>query len=1036
MGKYPFTLIDCPIEGFCYLHNLTFDGTYFGGVFLLPLTKYQTRVLNSIRNLVPSRRRRLDNIIKLSTSKMIGSKPFSSFEYIIKFCKDNLVFFTPQMLLYLNIAMYGEDRSFDLNFSREERFEAIRMWVKNSSHIRTINNENRRYLIKVEGIYQTFRTFTEIVFRRVPDRIAKFLRNRLPRLIYEDPIQCIEYAKKFAQYCEQRFFDKDLPIPSDNPFSVYVQFLDERGFAWGRYITRSLPHGKPPTLEDYINRVSDPGEPDDEIIDEFRRFIREWAIKRMPKDLPPARFNPSNNASLETTRASGGQSSIYESLIQFQIIRLHLKMESDADKWCLTDEYLKFVFSPDFFNDYISESNVSSVRFNVIKGEDEYEFFNFEGEKGVVTNTFLMGSVRFKLLVAACWNLMNEFPRNPITVLILEERGGKFRIPTKCLVIVQILGQLLRDRIDFLMKRDKNIVKSYTGQDPEIIELKLGELYRSLDLSKATDMYSFRIIRTMYTELLDVGLFNDLPFARQFLEWMFPEDAGRDIMKPLTVQTAIRFPKVPKVKSLDAFWEKFYNSQGPGVVKEKIPLVNSKLSKDYWYFVSDGSGYSHSVLETREGRPISYNQNKLFKSCGINRENLPLVERDIRLITPIGDINERGLLKEYLVKFVKTYVDFIHKNYEVVGIQRRGPCMGEPLSWPILPLATKFCLVETHHHSRLETYGDDAIFATRPILSDKFDKKLSRLGGVVNREKDVIHPSKYLFTERLYKDGKPYGVMPFAPAAAMPSLKQEQTYLTVGSSLDDLRVKHRVPYNSYQKILRSSRFREEVNLYSKLVLPPDLSTDLGGLKYDLAWSNKDWTKIRKLASFVENFSINELISSKSLNFSRDVKQPVKLNRDFYEKLLNPQPPMYDMTSEWDELPSINIDRERELTNWRFKDAWSLKSQSIYGLASLTGSAPLSMDTKRPTILSRKVRIGNILSKERSKTGDINLKELSLVMKEKLNPLLFDFFPDPADQYPLVVSGDTFWYTRNNVFKIRDPKIVQGYRELDNQGNSA
>jgi len=951
--KYLTTLVDVPIEAYPFLRNIHFDGVKLCGTLCLPFSKQHMRLISCLRKL--TRFGDLaDDFMSFNSYELSSPYKFKTFESVDTYLKRNHVFFPDNLWRYYNICRFGKDIGFHVQLTHSERFESIRVWVSQTSKSsRFLWSEVSNDKLKlIEGIYQTIRGFLEISLNRVSNRLSRWFRNKFVNKLIDDPLSVLNECKKFAHYCEKSFFDSFWPIPE--LFRVF-ETLNKSYCKWGRYITRSLPHGEEPKVTDYVDRVSVRGSYDPNTLMKFNQYVYDW-VKTIPNR--PITFRPSSMSSLETTRKGGGQSGIYLDIIKYQAARLRLNLQSEADIWCRSN----------FFAESVSRTNLETNAF-LTNRQTDYVLYPLTWTKEVtdmktkmrktlsgVTNEpisreWFVAHGRFHLLMSGCWNLIKEFPNNPISVLVLKERGGKYRIPTKSLVPVQVLGGVIRSQVNYLLETDPRIRESLDGGNFKIIEPRPNKFIRSQDLKLATDNYPFEVIKSMYYTLIKRGVFKDIPFVQDYIEWIYPE-RGRDIVKSITISSQIKLPIFKGENFVDPVYKNIF---------DHMPELYLRHGFTYDLFLRSKPG-------------------DVFK-------------KDL-------DNGFLDKLNIYVREFTQEYKSFVTKNYEVIGTQLKGPCMGEPLSWPILPLVTCFGFDSTHDHGLLLTCGDDAAFSTDKQLSTLYDKTIEGLGAIVNKDKDYLHNSKYIFVERLYSDGKPAGAMPFAAAFSMPSLKQEQTYLTVGQSLKDLRKLHNVDYNSYMKILRATRFREEISLYNQVVISSSLPSPLGGL--DFGNKVKIDHMVRRVAGYVSDYGIRELIELKSLGFKRKVLVPVSPNRTLIEKLVKPRfytKPREDTDNGWKQ-PLCHYDGD--WYSWNLSEAWDLKSQAIYGLAALSGSGPLELDLNRPTIINRKRRLDAVLKTYKPVSGDINLEELYHAAEEAMNPPLYGYMPTSSDHYPLVI----------------------------------
>jgi len=985
-------LVDMPIEAYPFLHypRITEDGVIVADM-IVPRTKQLERIMATAYHLSPFKAK-LRKVIKQPGFKDRYELPFTSgmnkglncidADELIKKIKTNNIFIPDDVKDYICLALDVKRHLFDL--PTEHRFESIRqMLVMLRAQLKEVYwIENRDHLMLIEGIFQAIRGFICSAWKIIPQRLIRWFNNKLPFLIADDPHRMLKEAKDWAHFCDRTFFNIRFQKCPES-FLVFLPFMDEKRFAWGHYITRCLPHGEPPKIESYVERVSVSNPIHEDSLNSFSEFIQDWADVHSSEDLPDPTFKPTNRSSIETTRRSGGQAGLYDTLIKYQHIRIRLGYTSIPDQWCSESPLTDMVTHMD------EMAFAEEDWCNCMNDKQEYCHLHSWASKSKVpflkkslTNHKLpppeitsqkdwtLANGRFRLLVAACWNLIKLFPDNPILILVLKERGGKFRLPTKSLIGVQVLGGLLRSRVNNLMTRDSRIRGSLTSSEFKILDQSYNRLYRSQDLSFATDMYEFSTIRTLYISLEKKGVFKGLPFFWDYINWIYP-DHGRNIYVVGDLVGCFSFQFKLDISVVDSFWNDLFSSMSKIMIR---------------------AGITPALPE--------------FPTM---KKFISLNKRKSHIYSP----QEVYALSLLVRRFEAEYREFLSNRtfFKLVGVQKRGPCMGEPLSWPILPLVTIYGYDTTHHHKGdLITCGDDAVFKTDRVRNEMYNQRILSLGASINWSKDSLHPSKYIFVERLFDAGKPVGVMPFAPGFAVPSMKQEQTYYTVCPSLINLGKLHRTSYSIVRRIARRSRFTGEISLFNEKIPIRNFPHELGGVSYPNSDINMSWLRI--IASYANNYTNDDLLRGKSLLWSRRILQPVRLNSDFLRELLLMQGP------------------NPENYQWTLDKAWELKSQSVYGLAALTGSMPLSMDLRRPGILNRVWEIKSTLSKSERLSGPVSLNGTREKMKDGLNPIIHCFRPVLGDSFPLqiITNYDVLHENRNFVVQLskRDDDIVLNY----------
>jgi len=938
------SLVNIPLEAYPYVSSLGYNNkNYLVCTVSLPLSKFLKRIYGAVRA-ISKFHRQLDEYKPFYMFEFSGAPKLFNFGRVDEYLIQNHVHVTQELTNYISIAQYGRLGQYcPPEIERPYSFEFIREWISQLGPEKDQfrNPYNQQTLIVCEGIYQAVYGFVSVSFSRIPSRVERFMNNKLPHLIYTDPYEALSLTKDFAHFCDRKFFEINATL-GESPFRVFLPFMNDKIYAWGRYIQRSLPHGKPPTIEEYVERVSVEEIPKDEYLLDMRYYLKD---KNLSGPFRKPCFRPTNKGSLETTRKTGGQSSFYDILIKYELIRLRCL---DRKEWTVCDQ---FVYKSPVARALVRGSPIRCLWNDCFPIRCQRHSWSNDPEMPMVSSDWSTCHARFILLVAACWNMIKLFPRNPIQILILKERGGKYRIPTKSLVPVQVLGGVMRSRVNEILERDSRIRASLTNEDYIIIRSKVDHLIRSQDLSFATDKYSYQLMRCFYITLVEEGVFKDIPFALDYIMWIYPLD-GRDIVIPRQKPVHFDFKMEFRFTVVDKYWLKLYESKP--LYKNSLPGVLLPQAMEYRSVFSDK--YSD---------------------------------------------NEKRFYLSHIQKFEREYLNFTIVNFRVVGVQKRGPCMGEPLSWPILPIVSCYGFDRTHPPNYpLVTCGDDSAFRTTRDRNESYNRYIENLGATISVNKDSIHPSRYIFTERLYEDGEAVGVMPFAPAFALPSLKQEQTYYTVGPSLNSLAAIHKTSRIDLMRILRTTRFRDEIRLYNENCIPSCLPHELGGLSTTLDGLPINWETVGKVANYIKSLDSECLLRGNRLTWSRKLLQPTRINEFVAKDLLR------------------FVKNEEEPSKWTFNKAWLLKTQNIYALGSMTGSMPSDNGTKRPLIFNRKYSIKEILSKVRpSGYSRVSINSVLEMSKKKFNPFLDGFEPSFDDSTPVGVITDYESLVNTREFEI-------------------
>jgi hypothetical protein len=402
----------------------------------------------------------------------------------------------------------------------------------------------------------------------------------------------------------------------------------------------------------------------------------------------------------------------------------------------------------------------------------EKENPRFDLMDGLVTepplaSTWLTGE-RWRLVVGACVNFMHRYKGVlPAEAIKAPEKGLKVRVPTKTILPVIILGGFLRNIADQFLVGDIRIRPSITSGDP----------------------------------------------LRGLPAWLKKPDPGA-VWRSLDCSFATDFFTFSYV-------ERIYTALLNNIA-DKIPPKLLELLRDIVRFLAS----PRKLLKPDpDGCPVVWK--KLAKRLFLGALREPFTEAEMPEwstdeITPLESALFLRDMDLYWASLAST------PNYWV--ITGRGAMMGDPISWPGLPLMTLFNWERVNpqsEHFNVITTGDDALGRLTPERNIAFSNSMTECKTVLSKGKDFTHPHLGVYTERITKDGVEQPNLAAAPLIGPPGgSKGESDWFSAPSSQIALN-----KYRHYEGLTpwSMSRFYPTWIAARRLGLPTHLPPRWGGL---------------------------------------------------------------------------------------------------------------------------------------------------------------------------------------------------------------
>lgn len=988
-----------------------------------------------------SRRSRLVNTFKFLKGKKIVGRYYpwiKTFNFFFKFVTSSGVVFTKEELIEMKKFNKGP-----LKFKVDQdcRWFYLSNVIGESSEVAYTDEEMNQYMLACEGVFQTLRGFTISVGS--PKRLVRFMKNQAPAIILDDPDVAKRLIVEIVNHCEDLFFERKPTKIDDNPFKILATFASCRGdfgLVQARYMKRCLPHYRDyPPLQGYVDRVSEPphGDPLEE--DRFHDWVEDYFSMRgnVPSVLTIA---PSNSSCMEYTRSMGGASSGYKKIIDYQIMRIRGEYTSDADKWSKDNVFVQYILTEnsvgcgrsmpdappgeppgyqlekpqdrlthDFFSkkagdlkkifgdftkgksysDFVEGIHGRKVKKNVkdrlvpgwfrmvstnrksselnsrprsiggnptiVESRIQFPSVPFRLEKDFPRNrhSWMVARARSVLLIAGCLNLLSR-RISPVVATVIRDRGGKHRIPTMTWIPALVCASILRSAVDGYTRHDGKM-KYCFGETPrgDIPGYKPGTLLRSLDLNKATDLHSYRLTRGIYEKIFPM-LQSKLNLPKSFLQITL------DSLLPINNTRPI-----------------FKRIGPPGHIE---PVVGYRTEPDpFWVKI-------HCT------KPLLYK--------GIGLDILPQVKKAESVTRDIFSYEE---IDRRILAFENVYLEFENFSLRPLGRACKGPPMGEPLSFPVMPLLTIYTYEKTHRDfegKHLLCCGDDALGRTTKSLSQRWSQALEQLGAEVNLSKDAIHRDKSVFIEIVCKDGEPIG-LPFAPLFSVPTSKWEVNFMTLSGVIGDLLQRVKGSRRLARRLTINSRIFREVSALRKRGVPVTLPRFACGLGLDLPSLRGPHFYYRQCNRYENSLKPGDpLDPSTSVCWLPKHKSLISVRKSAFEEI------KYSIDPQQGDVDS----------RWSVSTAVGQRCASDFSLGALSGTALLFKDKACPRGEEMIKIVRSFAGRKFQSAPDRSLDQIEQSYLHKKDFPIPDYTAQEADNLALGVSDFTGAYHYYHMFQ--------------------
>jgi hypothetical protein len=387
------------------------------------------------------------------------------------------------------------------------------------------------------------------------------------------------------------------------------------------------------------------------------------------------------------------------------------------------------------------------------------------------TDQGLQGALR----TAVFW-VMDHIEYVPVMPIEAPERGLKSRFPTMELAAANLIHQILRRAADAHLRRDNRCSQDMGGNLPHPkIEVWPGPWY-SMDLSFATDCHPHGLSIEFYEELIDCH--SELECYRRFLPKLLGPKMLMDPAKCDYAEICLNRPMIPP--ELDCL--------NPARRAERRRLPSARKMSATKGFAFDPSYDAHLI-----------GSQKLVAAW---------------------------------VSFLSFLPNYTHRMTTV------GEMMGSASSFPIMPLVSFYAGWKSGLN-RMISCGDDALVANaRPHKVRRMEEALSSCGAQLSRgdpekgkpNKIFLHPSKGLFKEQVYVDGRRKASVPISIWSAPPGGSKGQIdWLTQGSAAREMLADQNLPIRS--GLWAYSPLRRQVEAAWFMGLPVAEQVALGGVLY-------------------------------------------------------------------------------------------------------------------------------------------------------------------------------------------------------------
>jgi len=315
----------------------------------------------------------------------------------------------------------------------------------------------------------------------------------------------------------------------------------------------------------------------------------------------------------------------------------------------------------------------------------------------------------------------------PLCCLAVRFRGYKTRIPTMTISPIVILSKVLRQVADGYLRSDPRIKHSLEGLVEEELFTEKSGLWRSQDLTIATDMHQIEMTRSFY-KCINPGV-----------DWW--DDVVNVVCNKYTIFTESHLKEYRIFRqtfiigkygfSLEHFLkDKFFKREFEKFLQSSDFVYDSELTVEpHWNNI-----HSRSGRVTRRGAPMGISSSwPILPLVSIfafeTSSNAPKIEINRSYYKPV-DTFENLILSQTL-----------EKRRKKVTVTRLVP----------------------NNFSLIRTTGDDAIMRIRKQHSLRHTKQIESVGSVVSVDKDFLSKHYAVYTEIFYLDGKKLPIYPLGP---------------------------------------------------------------------------------------------------------------------------------------------------------------------------------------------------------------------------------------------------------------------------------
>lgn len=543
----------------------------------------------------------------------------------------------------------------------------------------------------------------------IPSRTVRIFARMKYRISVE-PFSIACDLKDLANEC-RAFYFKGI-----RPKGVYSNLV--KGFSRYEafkfsYISRSLPAPMSQYLneehyvEDLATRLTSKPSPENVL---WRPFVKNYIRDHKPKEVSYWTA-PSKSAALGIPRGLGGHSRGYQYLIMYEMG--HQLSQLGFDKF--ERKYMRQLPIGDVdqgFPDPLQRFRETCLR-----------------QEGLVGKSVQWSRVLNDFLINGALRQLRQIDQIPVVPLVCPEKGMKVRMPTCTLTSANLIMQPLRKVADSVLRADNRISESLGGKKPypRLEPCAAGEDYVSVDASFATDGHDFWLTRGFYQELVEQT--PELSWSKEFLQKLF---GPRRLLLPSRMtkhqRSSMEHPQPMQVRK----------TFKPGVITSGGRPLNM------YKFISQVTPCAdwRKECEQEEVIPIALDD-ILAQLCGNRQERR-------KLNTPDPDEVWEGLMQ--FSSSVDLYLQNLNSLPSVVTT--KGAMMGDPTSWPVLPLVTLFAVRRTRYASSARTCGDDALFKATKRDFDRFLCDYRSVCGQISINKTFLNNKKALFVEIPFSNGK------------------------------------------------------------------------------------------------------------------------------------------------------------------------------------------------------------------------------------------------------------------------------------------